>query len=334
MRRLPAEFEQQSFIQMIFPHESSDWSDYLEEACTTFVVIIEAICDFEPCLVVCDDVERVKAYFLSHHNLIFVQCTTDDTWARDSSGISVLEDGVPCILDFTFNGWGNKFDASYDNAMTSSLAPHYGAEVYPVDFVLEGGAIESDGKGTLLTTSQCLLNPNRNPNYSQVEIETVLKKELGIEKILWLDHGYLSGDDTDSHIDTLARFIDEKSIMYVACDDENDEHFTALSQMRHELEQFTCKNGNPYNLIALPLPEPKFYEGERLPATYANFLILNNAVLVPTYNDVKDKAALSTFVKAFPSHKIVAVDCSVLIRQHGSLHCITMQFCEKLDTIV
>ncbi len=341
MRRFPAEFEKQSFIQMIFPHAKSDWSAYLEEASETFVTIIEAIANFELCLVVCDDVERVKAYFPNHHNLQFVQCCTDDTWARDSSGICIVEDEEVAILDFTFNGWGGKFDATHDNAMTSNLAACYDAKILHVNFVLEGGAIESDGKGTLLTTSQCLLNPNRNSDYSQEKIELFLKQELGVERILWLHHGYLSGDDTDSHIDTLARFIDEESIMYVSCNDENDEHFVALKEMEKELQNFmpsrgtsTCNNGKFYKLIPLPMVGAKYFEGKRLPATYANFLMLNNAVLVPTYDDDNDEEALCIFKKAFPSRKIIPVDCSVLIRQHGSLHCLTMQFCEKLDTIV
>jgi agmatine/peptidylarginine deiminase len=332
MRCFPAEFEKQSFVQIIFPHQQSDWSAYLHEASMTFVTIIKAIAQFQPCLVVCDDVERVKNYFTCKTNIYFVQCATDDTWARDCSGISVRDNGVPKILDFTFNGWGNKFDASLDNAMTSAVSPHYSAEVLPVNFVLEGGSIESNGAGTLLTTAQCLLNPNRNPDYTKSSIEAVLKKELGVTTILWLNHGFLIGDDTDAHIDTLARFVDSNTIMYVACDDENDDHFEELKKMEAELRQFTCKNEG-YTLIALPLPKAHYYKTERLPATYANFLMLNGAVLVPTYNDEMDKVAVSIFEKTFPSREIVPIDCCVLIREHGSLHCVTMQFCEKLGTI-
>ncbi|MEA2112024.1 MAG: agmatine deiminase family protein [Campylobacterota bacterium] len=326
MRRLLAEFEKQSFIQIVFPHENSDWSAYLDEASETFVHLILAISRFEPCLVVCDDVNRVRDYFSNCYNLTFVQCNTDDTWARDSSGISIIEDDEVKILNFNFNGWGNKFEAKLDNAMTASLASHYATNVYPVDFVLEGGAIESDGAGALLSTSECLLNFNRNGYVLKQEIEDILKKELGIERVLWLHHGYLRGDDTDSHIDTLARFINEKSIMYVSCDDRSDEHFDALLKMKEELQQFTCKNGDAYNLIPLPMVEAKYYKKKRLPATYANFLMLNDAVLVPTYDDINDEKAINIFKKSFPTRNIVPIDCSVLIRQHGSLHCVTMQF--------
>ncbi len=334
MRRLPAEFEKQSYIQMIFPHEQSDWKTYLDEASALYVTIIETIRQFQPCLLICDDVARVKAYFSDTHNIIFLPFKSDDTWARDCSAISVEEAGDVVLLDFTFNGWGNKFAAACDNAMTKSLSHYYDAEIRSVNFVLEGGAIESDGKGTLLTTAQCLLNANRNPHYTQEQIEVILRQELGVERFLWLHHGYLSGDDTDSHIDTLARFVDEESIMYLRCEDENDEHYDALKAMEQELQQFTCKSGKPYRLIALPMTVPIYYEGERLPSSYANFIMLNGAVIVPTYNDIHDAEVIEIFKTTFPQREIIGVDCSLLIRQHGSLHCITMQFCEKLGIIV
>ncbi len=334
MRRLPAEFEKQSYIQMIFPHKQSDWSPYLEEASAAYVTIVETIRQFQPCILVCDDTVRVQRYFSDTHNIIFLPYTTDDTWARDCSAISVEEEGEAVLLDFTFNGWGNKFSAARDNAMTASLASHYNAKIRSIDFVLEGGAIESDGNGTLLTTARCLLNANRNPQYTQTQIEALLCKELGVERILWLSEGCLSGDDTDAHIDTLARFVDEESIMYLACEDKNDEHYPALQAMKKELQQFTCKSGKPYRLIALPMTEPIHYNGERLPSSYANFLLVNDAVIVPTYHDGNDGIVLEIFRKTFPERAVIGVDCSVLIRQHGSLHCITMQFCEKLAIMV
>jgi len=326
MRRLPAEFESQSFVQIIFPHVDSDWALYLIEASDTFIAIAEAIRRFEPCLVVCDDVERVKAFFPDHANLVFVEYQTNDTWARDCSGITVTENGMPKILDFTFTGWGGKFDATKDDAMTRAVASTYGAPVETVDFILEGGGIESNGKGILLTTAECLLNPNRNADYSKEQVETLLKEAFGLTQVLWLNHGYLAGDDTDSHIDTLARFIDEKRIMYVQCSDTEDEHYAALAAMEAELKALRDPEGNPFELIALPMCSPAIYDGERLPATYANFLIVNGGVLVPVYSDPRDEAALEIFRQAFPDREIVPVECSVLVRQHGSLHCVTMQF--------
>ena len=328
-KRLPAEFEQQSFVQLIFPHANSDWTPYLEEASKNFVAIAFAIAKFEKCLIVCDDVARVKALFTSTTNIFFIQEESDDTWARDCSGITVLKDGKPTVIDFTFTGWGNKFDASLDNALTSKIAKYYDADYKKQRFILEGGAIESNGEGILLTTGECLLNPNRNVKLTQkFEIESILHENLGTEKVLWLDHGYLAGDDTDSHVDTLARFTDKETIVYVKCRDKDDEHFEALSQMEKELQAFRDLKQNPFNLIALPMTDPIYYDGERLPATYANFLIINQAVIVPTYNDPHDRGALEIIQKAFPKREIIGVDCSVLIRQHGSLHCVTMQFPE------
>lgn len=333
MRYFPAEFEPQSFVQLIFPHPQSDWAPYLEEARSTFVNIANAVARYEPCLIVCDDVEVVKGYFSDQTNLIFVPYQSDDTWARDCSALTVIdeEEDEPLLLDFTFTGWGGKFDASRDNAMSAALALVYGARMEKIDLILEGGGVESNGAGSLLVTSECLLNPNRNAHLSKTQTEAILKKEFGVEQILWLNHGYLAGDDTDSHIDTLARFIDTDTIMYVKCDDTEDEHYEALKKMEKELMELRDMEGEPFNLIALPMCSPAYYDGERLPATYANFLIVNDAVLLPVYNDPHDAEAIEICRKAFKGRDIVPIDCSVLIRQHGSLHCVTMQFPEEVS---
>lgn len=333
MRYFPAEFEPQSFVQLIFPHSQSDWSEYLEEARTCFVNIANAVARYQPCLIVCDDVELVKSYFTSQENLIFVPYQTNDTWARDCSALTVIdeEEGEPLLLDFTFTGWGGKFDAGRDNAMSSSIADVYGAPMEKINLILEGGGVESNGNGSLLTTAECLLNPNRNPHLDKKGMESELKKHFGVEQILWLNHGYLAGDDTDSHIDTLARFIDTDTILYVKCDDQNDEHYEALKKMEEELKALRDIDGEPFTLIALPMTQPIFYDDERLPATYANFLIINDAVLLPVYNDPHDAEAIAICEKAFRGRDIVPIDCSVLIRQHGSLHCVTMQFPEDVS---
>lgn len=333
MRYFPAEFESQSFVQLIFPHSQSDWVPYLEEARACFVNIATAVARFQPCLIICDDIELVKGYFAFHENLIFVQYQTNDTWARDCSALSVIdeEEDEPLLLDFTFTGWGGKFDASRDNAMSSSISHVYGAPMEKINLILEGGGVESNGVGSLLTTAECLLNPNRNPRLDKKGMEKELKKHFGVEQILWLHHGYLAGDDTDSHIDTLARFIDTDTIMYVKCDDKNDEHYNALKKMEEELQALRDIDGEPFNLIALPMCDPTFYDDERLPATYANFLIINGAVLLPIYNDPHDQEAIEVCKKAFRGRDIIPIDCSVLIRQHGSLHCVTMQFPEDIS---
>lgn len=319
-KRLPAEFEKQSFVQIIFPHKQSDWVDYLQEAQNCFINIANAISKYEKCLIICDSIKEVKKHFNSFKNLYFIEYKTDDTWARDCSAISVIEGNEVKLLDFTFNGWGGKFESSQDNAMSKNI--DYKNELISIEHELEGGAIDSNGKDVLLTTSECLLNSNRTTKNKE-EIEKNLAEYFGIKRVLWLNHGYLAGDDTDSHVDTLARFIDERTIMYVKCEDADDEHYNELKKMEKELQSFEC-----FKLVALPMCESVYFEGERLPATYANFLIINSAVLVPTYNSKLDKVALSIFRESFPNREIVAVDCSVLIRQHGSLHCVTMQFYE------
>ena len=327
VKRLPAEFEPQSFVQLIFPHADSDWAPYLDEACRTFARIAEGVARFQPCLIVCDDIARVQRYVAPGANMHFVQYDTDDTWARDCSGITV-ETAEGCLIqDFVFTGWGGKFEAAKDSAMTAAIAPHYGAPVASHRFILEGGGIESNGEGLLLVTEECLLNPNRNSELTnRAEIEAVLSETLGVKRTLWLTSGYLAGDDTDSHIDTLARFCDADTICYVRCTDAADEHYKALQKMEQELRALRNDRGEPFTLVPLPMTEAIYFEDERLPATYANFLIINGAVLVPVYNDPHDDEALAIFKMLFPGREIIGIDCSVLIRQHGSLHCVTMQF--------
>lgn len=325
--RLPAEFEPQSFVQLIFPHAQSDWEAYLDEATRTFVNIALAVARFEPCLIVCDDIGRVKRHFPTLENLHFVQYRTDDTWARDCSGITVETESGCEIEDFIFTGWGGKFEAEKDDRMTRTIARCYDTPIVSHPFILEGGGIESNGKGTLLVTETCLLNPNRNAELSRrPEVEAVLEETLGVRRVLWLTSGYLAGDDTDSHIDTLARFCGEKTICYVRCEDKEDEHYEALQKMESELQALRDDQDRPFDLVPLPMTEPIYFDGERLPATYANFLIINGAVLVPTYGDPNDKTALAVFNALFPDREVIGIDCRVLIRQHGSLHCVTMQF--------
>jgi agmatine deiminase len=308
-RKWPAEWEPQDAVLLVWPHEQTDWAPILADARKTFDEIATAIERFERVVVV-----RADAFDIP----------SDDTWARDFGPITIVEDGKPALLDFVFNGWGGKFTAERDNAISQclhGLGAFGNTPLRSVDMILEGGSIESDGEGTLLTTSSCLLNPNRNPHLSKEQIEERLRQELGVERILWLEHGALAGDDTDAHIDTLARLCPNKTIVYVACDDPTDEHFDELKAMERELQAF-----GGYRLLPLPWPAAKFDDdGHRLPATYANFLIINGAVLVPTYNDPADAPALEVVQLAFPDREIIGIDCSTLIIQHGSLHCVTMQ---------
>ncbi len=331
MRRFIAEFEEQSFTQIIFPHAKSDWLDYLDEAEETFINIINTIIRFQKCLVVCNDVQAVKKHFKENDNLYFVEFETNDTWARDCSALCVEEDKNIKLLDFTFTGWGGKFDAHKDNRMSRAISKHYSKEMESVDFILEGGGVESNGKGIILSTSECLLNKNRNHSFTSEQITKKIEETLGATEVLCLNHGYLVGDDTDSHIDTLARFIDEKTIMYVACPNIYDEHYKELKLMEEELQEMA--KTHDFKLIALPMTKAVYFEEQRIPATYANFLFVNGAVIVPTYNIAQDEEALEIFAKSLPHLEVVGVDCSVLIRQHGSLHCVTMNFAKGVEII-
>lgn len=333
---LPAEWHPQSLVQLTWPHANSDWAYMLDEVNQCFVQLATQILAREPLLIVTPTPQEVTQLLtqaganLAH--LTTVQLESNDTWARDHAFITLLQaDGTPLLMDFCFNGWGMKFAANHDNQInrqlyaTGLLKGTYGNYNH---FVLEGGSIESDGEGTLLTTAHCLMAPNRNEKMDQAQIENYLKEVFHVEHILALHHGYLAGDDTDSHVDTLARLCPHNTIAYVQCTDTQDEHYTELKAMEEELKAFRTPQGEPYRLLALPMAAPAFdHEGERLPATYANFLIMNQAVLCPTYRQpALDAQAMEVLAQAFPEHEIVGVDCVALIQQHGSLHCVTMQY--------
>ncbi|HEX22034.1 MAG TPA: agmatine deiminase family protein [Chromatiales bacterium] len=335
--RLPAEWEPQSGIMLTWPHDRSDWAPLLTRVEPVFVHIACEISQREEVLIVCRD-EALRQHVLhqlreADARLDHINCRiapSNDSWARDHGPITVLDDNSSShLLDFTFNGWGGKYPAELDNAITRNLAQQGVFGDTPcrhIDQVLEGGSIDSDGRGRLLTTEACLLSAGRNPQLDKAGIEQALRKYLGTKHILWLKHGALAGDDTDSHIDTLARFCDPHTIAYTSCDDPADSQYTELQAMQAELSAFRDPDGRPYRLLPLPLPAAQFNaKGERLPATYANFLIINGAVLVPTYGDPLDCVALKQLQTGFPQRDIIAIDARPLIEQFGSLHCVTMQ---------
>ena len=334
MLRMPAEWEKQRTVLLSFPHEDTDWHNEeneadLEAALSPFIRIAQAIAYGEAVYIICKDKEKISSMFCSTRNMTFIEIPSNDTWIRDYGYISIKENDESKLLDFTFDGWGGKFKADLDNTVNSTLHKKGYMGTTPletIDLVLEGGSIESDGGGTVLTTSACLCNKNRNGGLSKKEAEEALHHYLGADKILWLDHGYLAGDDTDSHIDTLARFVNKETIAYVKCNDTEDEHYEALQKMEEQLKDFTTKEGNAYTLVALPMCEAKYNnENHRLPATYANFLITNDALIYPTYHDRNDKPVGEIFKELFPDKEIIPVNCLKLIEQGGSLHCSTMQ---------
>ncbi|MBQ9261659.1 MAG: agmatine deiminase family protein [Prevotella sp.] len=321
--RLPAEWEPQEGVQLTWPHAGTDWAPILNDIIVVYHSMAREIARRERLIVVApEDAAR---------DCVKIICPTNDTWARDHGFISLVDDnGHRRLLDYKFNGWGEKFEASLDNAINRrlyDLGEIAGEYSDNLDFVLEGGSIESDGRGTIFTTSQCLLAPHRNQPMTKAEIEERLKRDLCAERLLWIDYGNLIGDDTDGHIDTIVRVCPDDTLLYMGCDNPEDEQYEDLRKMEAQLQSFRTLGGKPYRLMKLPMPHP-IYDGEdRLPATYANFLIINDAVLCPTYNQPDiDSEALRIIAKAFPDREIIGIDCCPVIRQHGSLHCCTMQF--------
>ena len=333
---MPAEWARQSGVQLTWPHKGTDWAPILKEVTECYIRMALEISLRERLIVVTPEPEAVDKLLQERlpkralENISIHAMPTDDTWARDHVFISLVTNMGSLLLDFQFNGWGRKFPADEDNRINRRLMDTgvlHGQYEDHLDFVLEGGSIESDGKGTILTTSQCLLAPNRNQNSGE-GLEDCLKRYLRAERVLWLDYGHLAGDDTDGHIDTLARFCPNDTIAYVQCTDESDEHYANLKKMEEQLLGFRTTEGEPYRLIPLPMAAPAYDEtGLRLPATYANFLIINGAVLMPTYgNEERDERAQRQLQLAFPKHEIVGIDSRTLITHHGSIHCSAMQF--------
>lgn len=335
----------QGAVMVAWPHMESDWAYMLDDVLDCYERIVSALSYCMQVLIV-TPAKHLVASHLGHlsseqlHNIVVFEVPTNDTWTRDYGPLTVFYTDasgktLPLIYDFKFNGWGLKFAANKDNVVNTALdqagafryfcpGVHY---INRLNFVLEGGSIESDGASTLMTTSQCLLSPNRNGHFSKAEIENYLKATFGASQVLWVDYGALAGDDTDSHIDTLARFAPGNTILYCGCDNPDDEHYEGLKAMEQQLAGFRNTHGKPYNLLKLPLPDAIYDEdGLRLPATYANFLITPQAVLMPTYGQERnDLLAMQILQVAFENHMIKPIDCRALIRQHGSLHCATMQ---------
>ena len=332
--RLPAEWEPQAGVIIAWPHAGTDWSPRLAQIEAAYVGLASAIARFEP-LIVCAATPAVRgraAHLLGSAGVPsarvrFVDADYDDTWLRDSGPLTLTDDSSGFrLLDFRFTGWGGKFGADRDDRLIETLVDRglfRSATHQRIDWALEGGAIESDGNGTILTTWRCLRQ--RHPDMERDDMTRLLLDSFGAERVLWLDHGYLEGDDTDAHIDTLARFAPDDAIVFQACEDMADPHFDQLARMREELTALRTRDGRPYRLHALPWARAIVDEGRRLPASYANYLVVNGAVLIPAYGDPADAGAAAVIAAAHPGREVVPIDALPLIWQNGSVHCLTMQ---------
>ncbi len=336
---MPAEWEPQSAVLVAWPHSKTDWVYMLDKVCDCYEKIVLALQQnglvtvvFGPEL---DDARRRLERL--GQSVVFAEIPTNDTWVRDYGPITTVDiDGRYMLNDFVFNGWGMKFAANLDNMANRHLSAKalFGYAMHGdcrlvnnLDFVLEGGSVESDGHGTLMTSESCLLAPNRNDSLTKAEIEAQLCRRLGADRVLWVSHGGLAGDDTDGHIDTLARLAPHGTIIYTGCTNPDDEHYDSLQLMARQLAGFRTADNRPYNLIELPLPDPIYDDnGNRLPATYANYLVTPAKVLMPTYGQArKDMLAAQMLRIVYCDREVIGVDCRALIQQHGSLHCATMQ---------
>ena len=334
MIRFPAEWEPQSAVVIAWPHHSGDFSN-LSAVEDSYHFIARTISRFQALIIICKDgehQEHIQKQLLDSEQIHFIQADFNDIWVRDTVFLS-LEWQHPKarlqLVNFRFNGWGNKYPHAADNNLNLALFAHpifKGLPNASVDLVLEGGSVESDGQGTVMTTKNCLFNPNRNPSLSEQAIASQLQNYLGARRILWVEQDRLAGDDTDAHIDTLARFLSADSIAYCSCDDPQDPHYQSLKNMEAQLQAFRTENGEPYKLVALPLPKAIFDEqGQRLPANYANFLFINGALLVPVYDDANDQLILERLKESLPDYQIIPTPCRPLVYQYGSLHCASMQ---------
>ena len=331
--RFPAEWEPQSAILLAWPHAGTDWAGRLGDVEETYIAHVAAITRFQPVLlcVADDDVEayaraRLASNRIDMERVRFVTVPYDDTWLRDTGPVTLAGAGGCRLLDFRFTGWGGKFGAAEDDRLVQRLSAagiFLKHDLQSIDFALEGGAIETDGQGTLLTTWRCL--SERHPGVDRAELDRRLRDWLRQDRVLWLEHGYLEGDDTDAHVDTLARFAPGDAIVFQACDDPADPHHAELAAMAAELASLRTVDGRPYRLFPLPWPGPIVDGGRRLAASYANYLVINGAVLMPAYGDPADAEAAAVLAAAHPGREIVQVPCRALIWQNGSLHCISMQ---------
>ncbi|GMQ91042.1 MAG: agmatine deiminase family protein [Gammaproteobacteria bacterium] len=328
---------------LTWPHRHTDWASDLANVEACYLELAYHICRYQKLLIVCFDHAHKKhiKQILKEKNVALEQvrlalAPSNDTWTRDHGPIAVLCQQDITLLDFRFNGWGGKYASDLDHAITATLYHQQAlgdTVLEPISMVLEGGSIEVDGSGTLLTTRDCLLSPTRNPKLSQQQIEQKLIQWFGLSRVLWLGHGYLDGDDTDSHIDILARFCDRETIVYTHCDDKSDPHYKELNAMETELRGLRSITDQPYRLLPLPWPAAKYDEaGKRLAASYANFLVINGAIIMPGYNDPADEQARICLQQCFPDREVIAINALPLIKQGGSLHCMAMQLPEGVLT--
>jgi agmatine deiminase len=332
--RMPAEWEPHAATWLAWPHERGDWPGKLATIPWVYGEVVRHLAPGERVRILVADaaMERTARRLLGRVGVDlgwvdFFRIPTDRSWTRDFCPLFVRrDDGDVALTNWRFNGWAKYPNWKRDDAVPDRLARRLGRRQWKLDVVLEGGSIDVNGRGTLLTTEECLLDAEqaRNPGMGRADVERVLGEHLGVRKVLWLGRGIV-GDDTHGHVDDLARFVDARTVVVVAEDDPADANHERLRENRERLERMTDQDGAPLRIVTLPMPAPLAFDGQRLPASYANFYVGNAAVLVPTFNDPRDRQALATLAALFPSRRAVGIHAVDLVWGLGTIHCMTQQ---------
>lgn len=331
----PAEFAAQEAMWLSWPHKEASWPGKIDAIFPVYAKFIGLVAEGQKVRINVAD-ESMKAFAEKHllaangnfNNVEFYFFPTNDAWCRDHGPAFLVnyEQKKKAVVDWGYNAWGNKYPPyDLDDVIPTKIAKHFNLDVFHPGIVMEGGSVEFNGKGTLLTTTACLLNKNRNPHLNQKQIEDYLINYYGVEHILWLGEGIV-GDDTDGHIDDITRFVNEDTVVTVVEENKNDENYELLQENLHELTKMRLENGKQLNIVELPMPNPVIYEDQRLPASYANFYIANKCVVVPTFRDEKnDTKALDILQGCFKTRKVVGLDSTDIIWGLGSFHCLSQQ---------
>jgi agmatine deiminase len=332
--RMPAEWAPHEATWLAWPHNLDTWPEQLDAVKDIWAQMVAAISPGEKVFLLVDDAaekkqaaDRIGRFGAMMENVHFLEIPTVDVWMRDYGPTFVTRAGEAPLAfnDWIFNGWGNKYESyTDDDNVSKAIAGILKLPVFDHSVVLEGGSIEVNGAGTCLTTEQCLLNPNRNPHLTRVDLEDFLKANLGVDDVLWLGDGIV-GDDTDGHIDDIARFVDAKTIVFAVEDDPRDENYRPLQENYERLKAAKDRDGGHFTIVPLPMPGNVSCGGTRLPASYANFYIGNDAVLVPTYDHPNDRRALGLLSELFPGRKIVPLPSIPVVVGLGAMHCVTQQ---------
>jgi len=341
-RRFPAEFEKQQGIVLCFPHNGKDWPGKYEAIQWAFVEFIKKVASYEQVFLVVSDeklkekvIDRLQTAHVTMKNVSFIIQKTNRSWMRDSGPIVVKNGSKREALNFNFNGWAKYKNFQLDKLVSGSVAKHLNLPLTQVTYkgkpvIVEGGAIDVNGKGTLLTSEECLMHPTiqvRNQGFTKADYEAVFKEYLGVTNVIWLGDG-IEGDDTHGHIDDLCRFVNEDTIITIVESDPKDANYKPLQDNLERLQKAKLENGKSPKIVTLPMPKRLDFDGLRIPASYANFLILNNCVLVPTFNDANDRIALNTIADCFPDREIIGMSAIDLIWGFGTLHCLSQQIPE------